>query len=86
MAKCHDCSSDAITGMSRCANCLHKHKMQQREYNKKYAERLNEMDRRRKQNRIDNNLCRSCGKPLDPDVDKPRVCINCNERIHREVF
>ena len=83
MAKCYDCSKQAYPGMTRCLNCLMLDKQRRKKYYQRHRKKLLAMYKKRREYRAANDLCAMCGKPLNHDYDAPRICVNCNERIHR---
>jgi len=86
MKICHDCSKLSKLGYGRCQRHLDLHSVQQKKYMDKDREKYNEREVERKQKRIENSFCRSCGRIKDPDADEGHVeCMNCRLRLTRRI-
>lgn len=82
---CTNCSRPAIPMKYKCAEHEHNHRIASKNYYWKNPEKQRESRRKNIRHRIDNRLCRTCGKDLDSDADEGHViCMNCRSIRYRE--
>ena len=72
---CVKCGAKASVGFSRCASCSNKAKLSDKKYHAEHFQALREYDRKRKERRIIEGCCSTCGIPL---IEGEGVmCVNC---------
>ena len=78
---CVDCSQPAEPDRVRCSKCLFSNNKAAKKYSTLHPDRYIIINRNKKQKRIMEGRCRTCGRPLDPDADAEFECCNCSTRI-----